>query len=342
MAKKIAINGFGRIGRCVLRALMDRGDLDMNVVAINDLTDAKTLAHLLKYDSVHRHWNKNVEVGEGTLIVGDAPIKVFAEKDPSKLPWKDLGIDVVLECTGKFTDAKGCALHLQAGAKRVLLSAPTKGEQESEILTVVYGINHTSYDPSRHRIVSNGSCTTNCLAPIAKVVHDNFRIRHGQMTTVHSYTNDQNILDLPHKDLRRARAAALSIIPTSTGAAKAIGLVLPELKGKLDGYAIRVPTPDVSIVVLNAQVEKKTTKEEVNAALRKAASEGPLKNVLFVSDEPLVSSDYIGHAGSSIVDAALTQVIDGDFVSVSAWYDNEWGFSNRMLDVMAYMASREQ
>ena len=340
MSKKIAINGFGRIGRCVLRALKDRADLGLDVVAINDLTDAKTLAHLLRHDSVHGSWDKEVKVGENSLRVAGDDIKVFAEKDPTKLPWKDLGVDVVLECTGKFTDFAGCEHHLKAGAKRVLLSAPTKGEHDTDILTVVYGINHTLYDPSRHKVLSNASCTTNCLAPIAKIVNDTFKIRHGQMTTVHSYTNDQAILDVPHKDLRRARAAAMSMIPTSTGAAKAIGLVIPELKGKLDGYAIRVPTPDVSLVILAVEVEKKTTKDEVNAALR-AATEGALKNVFFVSDEPLVSADYIGNAASSTADLLLTQVVDGTFVQVSSWYDNEWGFSNRMLDTMAYMASRE-
>lgn len=342
MAKKIAINGFGRIGRCVLRALKERTDLDLDVVAINDLTDAKTLAHLLRYDSVHGAWDKDVKVGEGTITAAGDEIRVFAEKDPAKLPWKDLGIDVVLECTGKFTDAEGCGLHLKAGAKRVLLSAPTKKENETGILTVVYGINHTTYDPSQHKILSNASCTTNCLAPLAKIVNDTFGIKHGQMTTVHSYTNDQNILDLPHKDLRRARAAALSMIPTSTGAAKAIGLVIPELKGKLDGYAIRVPTPDVSIVQLTVEVEKKTTKDEVNAALKRAASEGPLKGIFFTSEEPLVSTDYIGNAASSTADLALTQVIDGSLVSVASWYDNEWGFSMRMLDVMAYMVRAEK
>ncbi len=341
MSKKIAINGFGRIGRCVLRALKDRNDLPLDVVAINDLTDAKTLAHLLKNDSIHGRWDKDVKVGEGTLKVAGDDIKVFAEKDPTKLPWKDLGVDVVLECTGKFTDYSGCEKHLQAGAKRVLLSAPTKGENDTDILTVVYGINHTAYDPAKHKVLSNASCTTNCLAPIAKVVNDSFGIRHGQMTTIHSYTNDQNILDLPHKDLRRARAACLSMIPTSTGAAKAIGLVVPELKGKLDGFAIRVPTPDVSMVILNCEVEKKTSKDEVIAALKKAANEGPMKGVFFTSDEPLVSTDYIGNAASSTADLLLTQVIDGTFVSVSAWYDNEWGFSVRMLDTMAYMVSRE-
>jgi len=340
MRRKIAINGFGRIGRCVLRALKERNDLDLDVVAINDLTDAATLAHLLKNDSVHGRWSHSVAASDGAIEAAGDRIQVFAEKDPTKLPWKSLGVDVVLECTGKFTDYAGCESHLKAGARRVLLSAPTKSDGDSGILTVVYGINHTQYDPAKHRVLSNASCTTNCLAPLAKVVHDSFGIRHGQMTTVHSYTNDQSILDLPHKDLRRARAAAMSMIPTSTGAAKAIGLVIPELKGRLDGYAIRVPTPNVSLVVLNAQLERKTTKDEVNAAFATAAA-GALKNVLHVSNEPLVSTDYVGNPASSTVDAALTQVIDGDFVSVSSWYDNEWGFSNRMLDTMAYVVSRE-
>jgi glyceraldehyde 3-phosphate dehydrogenase len=340
MARKIAINGFGRIGRCVLRALKQQGTHDLDVVAINDLTDAKTLAHLLRHDSVHGRFDADVKVTEKGLNVAGDEIAVFAEKDPSKLPWKALGVDVVLECTGRFTDAAGCGKHLEAGARRVLLSAPTKGEEDKEILTVVYGVNHTSYDPSKHRIVSNASCTTNCLAPMAKVLHEGFGIVKGQMTTVHSYTNDQVILDAPHKDLRRGRAAATSMIPTSTGAARAVGLVLPELKGRLDGFAIRVPTSDVSMVILSAQVGRRTSKEEVNNALR-AAANGPLKGVLAVSDEPLVSCDYIGNPASSTVDLALTQVIDGDFVSVSSWYDNEWGFSVRMLDVMKYLASVE-
>ncbi|MBL8604581.1 MAG: type I glyceraldehyde-3-phosphate dehydrogenase [Myxococcales bacterium] len=340
MARKIAINGFGRIGRCVLRALVERGERDIEVVAINDLTDAKTLAHLLKYDSVHRTFKADVSVVDGGLSVNGRHIKVTAEKDPSKLPWRELGIDVVLECTGKFTDSAGCGLHLQAGAKRVLLSAPTKKEGDSEILTVVYGVNHHEYDPARHTILSNASCTTNCLAPMAKVIHETFGIVKGQMTTVHSYTNDQAILDLPHKDLRRARAASISMIPTTTGAARAVGLVLPALKGRLDGFAVRVPTPDVSMVVLVTQVAKKTSKEEVNAALV-AASEGALKGVLEVSTEPLVSNDYIGNPASSTIDAGLTQVIDGDFVSVSSWYDNEWGFSVRMVDMMKHIASKE-
>jgi len=340
MARKIAINGFGRIGRCVLRALKQQGAHDLDVVAINDLTDAKTLAHLLRHDSVHGRFDAEAKVTEKGLDIAGDEIAVFAEKDPAKLPWKALGVDVVLECTGRFTDAAGCGKHLEAGARRVLLSAPTKGEEDKEILTVVYGVNHTSYDPSRHRIVSNASCTTNCLAPMAKVLHEGFGIVKGQMTTVHSYTNDQVILDAPHKDLRRARAAATSMIPTSTGAARAVGLVLPELKGRLDGFAIRVPTADVSMVILSAQVGRRTSKEEVNNALR-AAAKGPLKGVLAVSDEPLVSCDYIGNPASSTVDLALTQVIDGDFVSVSSWYDNEWGFSVRMLDVMHHLGSVE-
>ncbi|MFO0647836.1 MAG: type I glyceraldehyde-3-phosphate dehydrogenase [Polyangiales bacterium] len=340
MARKIAINGFGRIGRCVLRALVKSGSKDLDIVAINDLTDAKTLAHLLKHDSVHGRFDADVKLIEGGISVNGDDIRIFAEKDPTKLPWKDLEVDVVLECTGKFTDAAGCGKHLEAGAKRVLLSAPTKGENDTDILTLVYGVNHNDYDPAKHRIVSNASCTTNCLAPMAKVIHESFGIVKGSMTTVHSYTNDQVILDLPHKDLRRARSAAMSMIPTSTGAARAVGLVLPMLKGKLDGFSIRVPTPDVSMVVLNAQLARATTKDELNAALR-AAAEGPMKGVLAATTEPLVSCDYIGSAASCTVDLPLTQVTGGDFATVSAWYDNEWGFSVRMLDVMKHMASRE-
>ncbi len=296
MARKIAINGFGRIGRCVLRALVKSGSKDLDIVAINDLTDAKTLAHLLKHDSVHGRFDADVKLIEGGLSVNGDEIRIFAEKDPTKLPWKDLGVDVVLECTGKFTDAAGCGKHLEAGAKRVLLSAPTKGENDTDILTVVYGVNHDDYDPAKHRIVSNASCTTNCLAPMAKVIHESFGIVKGSMTTVHSYTNDQVILDLPHKDLRRARAAAMSMIPTSTGAARAVGLVLPALKGKLDGFAVRVPTADVSMVVLNVQLARATTKDELNAAIR-AAAEGPMKGVLVATTAPLVSCDYIGQRG---------------------------------------------
>ena len=340
MARKVAINGFGRIGRCVLRALVNSGDQDLQVVAINDLTDAKTLAHLLRYDSIHGKFRAEVSLSEKGLVVNGREITITAEKDPSKLPWGTLGIDVVLECTGRFTNAEGCGMHLAAGAKRVLLSAPTKDENDTEILTVVYGVNHHDYDPAKHTIVSNASCTTNCLAPMAKVVHEAFGIVRGSMTTVHSYTNDQSILDLPHKDLRRARAAAMSMIPTSTGAARAVGLVLPALKGRLDGFAIRVPTPDVSLVVLNAQVAKKTSKDELTAAFT-AAANGPLKGVLAASKDPLVSVDYIGNPASSTIDLPLTQVVDGEFITVSSWYDNEWGFSVRMIDVMKHMASKE-
>ncbi|MDP3274283.1 MAG: type I glyceraldehyde-3-phosphate dehydrogenase [Deltaproteobacteria bacterium] len=340
MSKKIAINGFGRIGRCVLRALKERPELDLDVVAINDLTDAKTLAHLLRYDSVHGRFDKSVEVVEGGMLVDGDHIAVSAEKDPAKLPWAALGVELVLECTGRFTNQADCAKHLTAGAKRVLLSAPTKNAEDDEILTVVYGINQHQYDPAKYTVVSNASCTTNCLAPVVKVLNDTFGIVHGQMTTVHAYTNDQSILDLPHKDLRRARAAGLSMIPTSTGAAKAIGLVIPELKGRLDGFSIRVPTPDVSMVVLNVRVNKKTSREEVNKVFAEAAN-GALKGVLDVSHEPLVSMDYVHNPFSAVVDAALTQVLDGDFVTVSAWYDNEWGFSCRMLDTMAHILKHE-
>ncbi|MEZ4392918.1 MAG: type I glyceraldehyde-3-phosphate dehydrogenase [Polyangiales bacterium] len=340
MARKVAINGFGRIGRCVLRALVNSGDQDLQVVAINDLTDSKTLAHLLRHDSIHGRFNAEVGVTERGISINGREIAISAERDPVKLPWGALGVDVVLECTGRFTNAEDCGKHLQAGAKRVLLSAPAKDSGGEPILTVVYGVNHDDYDPAKHRIVSNASCTTNCLAPMAKVIHEGFGIVRGSMTTVHSYTNDQSILDLPHKDLRRARAAAMSMIPTSTGAAKAVGLVLPALKGRLDGFAIRVPTPDVSIVVLNAQLAKKTTKEELNAAFTAAAA-GPLKGVLVATTEPLVSTDYIGNPASSTIDLPLTQVVDGEFITVSSWYDNEWGFSVRMLDVMKHMASKE-
>jgi glyceraldehyde 3-phosphate dehydrogenase len=334
MGIRVGINGFGRIGRAVLRAVLARGADDVEVVAINDLTDAKTLAHLLRYDSVHRTLPAPVRAKDGGLEIGARTIQVLAEKDPAKLPWGKLGASVVLECTGRFTDREACAKHLEGGAKKVVVSAPAKGED----LTIVYGVNHGAYDPAKHHIVSNASCTTNCLAPIALVVHDSFGIEKGQMTTVHSYTNDQVILDLPHKDLRRARAAALSMIPTTTGAARAVSLVLPALKGKLDGFSIRVPTPDVSVVVLVAKVGKKTTKDEVNATMRAAAT-GPLQGILGISDEPLVSSDYIGDPRSSIVDAALTNVVDGDLVNVTSWYDNEWGFSNRLLDVLRHVAS---
>ncbi|MCC6807907.1 MAG: type I glyceraldehyde-3-phosphate dehydrogenase [Deltaproteobacteria bacterium] len=347
MALRIAINGFGRIGRCVTRLLYTGADSpvakgEIELVAINDLTDAKTLAHLLQFDSVHRTFAHAVSAEEGGMVIGDKRVKQFAEKDPAKLPWKDLGVDVVLECTGIFrgrgTAEKPSAIkHIDAGAKRVIISAP--GESDIDA-TFVVGVNTQSYDPSKHVIVSNASCTTNCLAPIAKVLHDLATIQKGHMVTVHSYTNDQNLLDLPHKDLRRARAAAQSMIPSSTGAAKAIGLVLPELKGKLDGTAIRVPTPDVSLTCLTAVVGKQVTRDEVNNAL-KAAANGPMKGILGVEERPLVSSDFIGDKRSSIVDAEQTQVVGGDLVEIQSWYDNEWGFSARMIDLVKVLASKK-
>lgn len=333
MATKIAINGFGRIGRCIVRAMLERKESDLELVAINDLTDPKTLAHLLRHDSVHRRAPFEVSVVEGGLSINGKTIRVTAEKDPSKLPWKELGVPLVLECTGHFRDQAGCQKHIAAGAKKVIISAP--GEKDVDA-TFCIGINANEYDPSKHHIVSNASCTTNCLAPLAKVIHESFGIVKGQMMTVHSYTNDQQVLDLPHKDLRRARAAALSMIPTSTGAAKAIGLVLPALKGKLDGYSIRVPTPDVSIVNLNAVVEKECDKDAVNAALE-AAAKGPLKGVMAYTKEELVSNDYIGDVHSSTIDSKLTQVIGGNLVSAYAWYDNEMGFSHRMVDLAKLM-----
>ncbi len=336
MGTKIAINGFGRIGRCVARVLFDSAEKDIELVAINDLTDAPTLAHLLQFDSVHRTFKQDVKAEGSNIFIGDKQIPIFAERDPAKLPWKDLGVDVVLECTGIFRSKPKASLHIQAGAKRVIISAPGEADIDA---TFCVGINSDGYDPAKHTVVSNASCTTNCLSPMAKVIHDTFGIEKGHMVTVHSYTNDQNILDLPHKDLRRARAAAVSMIPSTTGAAKAIGLVLPELKGKLDGTAIRVPTTDVSITCLTAQVKKGTTRDEVNAAL-KAAAEGPLKGILGFEPRPLVSSDFIGDPRSSIVDAAQTQVIGGDLVEVQAWYDNEWGFSNRMVDLTRLIAKK--
>ncbi|MGH7672479.1 MAG: type I glyceraldehyde-3-phosphate dehydrogenase [Gemmatimonadales bacterium] len=335
MPVRVGINGFGRIGRNVLRAatLAQQGDLEF--VAVNDITDTKTLAHLLTYDSVHKRFPGTVETKGDALVVNGREIKVSAIKEPEKLPWKDLGVELVLESTGRFTDREAAAKHLTAGAKKVVISAPAKGED----ITIVLGVNHEKYDPATHHVISNASCTTNCLVPVVKVVIDNWGFRHGFMTTVHSYTNDQQILDLPHKDLRRARAAALSIIPTTTGAAKATGLVLPEVKGKIDGISLRVPTPDVSIVDLTAEVEKRTTVEEVNAAFRHAAR-GTLKGILEVSDEPLVSVDYIGSLYSSVVDAMSTNVIDGTLVHVSSWYDNEMGYSARCVDLLAYIGRR--
>lgn len=333
MAIKVAINGFGRIGRNVFRAAL--GDPDIEFVAVNDLTDAKTLAHLLKYDSVHGILDAEVQVEEGALVVDGKRIQVLSERDPANLPWGELGVEYVIESTGLFTDANKAKAHLDAGAKKVIISAPGKNED----LTVVMGVNHEMYDPEKHHIISNASCTTNCLAPVAKVIDDKFGIVRGLMTTVHSYTNDQRILDLPHKDLRRARAAALNIIPTTTGAAVAVGLVLPQLKGKLDGFAMRVPTPNVSIVDLTAELKTAADAVAINEAL-KAAAEDELKGILGYTDEPLVSGDFIGDARSSIVDGSLTKVIDGNFVKVVAWYDNEWGYSNRCVDLVKYMASR--
>ena len=336
MAIRIGINGFGRIGRNTVRAAKKLGLKQLDFVAVNDLTDTKTLAHLLKYDSVHGRFPGEVKAEKDALVVDGDSVRVLSEKDPAKLPWKDLGVDVVLESTGRFTDREQAALHLAAGAKKVIISAPAKKED----ITLVYGVNHQSYDAAKHHIISNASCTTNCLVPVVKVILDRFGFVSGFMTTVHSYTNDQPILDLPHKDLRRARAAAVSIIPTTTGAAKATSLVIPEVKGKIDGVALRVPTPDVSVVALTCVVEKATTTEEVNAAFRKAASAGPLKGLLVVSDEPLVSVDYIGSLQSSTVDALSTNVVNGTLVSVTSWYDNEMGYSARCVDLLRYVGER--
>lgn len=333
MATKVGINGFGRIGRNVFRAALNNPAID--IVAVNDLTDAKTLAHLLKYDSVHGILNADVKAGESSVIVNGKEIKVLAEREPAKLPWKDLGVQVVVESTGRFTAKEKAAAHLEAGAKKVIISAPAKNED----ITIVMGVNEDKYDPASHHVISNASCTTNCLAPFAKVLHTKFGIKRGLMTTVHSYTNDQQILDLPHKDLRRARAAGMSIIPTTTGAAKAVALVLPELKGKLNGFAMRVPTPNVSVVDLVAELEKSVTVDEINAAL-KAAAEGELKGILGYCDEPLVSKDFNGDARSSIVDALSTMIIEGNLVKVVSWYDNEWGYSNRVVDLITYISNK--
>ncbi|WP_456397499.1 type I glyceraldehyde-3-phosphate dehydrogenase [Desulfurobacterium sp.] len=332
MAIRVAINGYGRIGRCFHRAILD--DDGIEIVAINDLTDAATLAHLLKYDSVHGKFPGSVEVKGDKLVINGREITVYAEKDPVRLPWKELEVDVVLEATGKFRDREGALKHLEAGAKRVLISAPAKDPDA----TFVVGVNHEEYDPDKHFIVSNASCTTNCLAPVAKVLLENFGIEKGFLTTVHSYTADQRLLDAPHKDLRRARAAAVSMVPTTTGAAKAVGLVIPELKGKFNGISIRVPTPDVSLIDFVCTLEKKVTVEEVNAAL-KAAAEGELKGILGYTEEELVSVDYIGDRRSSIVDAKSTDVIGGNMVKIISWYDNEFGYSNRLGDLIKYMAS---
>ncbi|MEK0431463.1 MAG: hypothetical protein RL139_1267 [Gemmatimonadota bacterium] len=328
MAIRVGINGFGRIGRQVLRAAKERGAA-LDIVAINDLTDTKTLAHLFKYDSVHGTYGGTVSHDADAVIIDGQRIAVLKEKDPAALPWKSLGVDVVLEATGRFTKAEDARKHLAAGARKVIISAPATGED----ITVVLGVNDDKLDLTKHDIISNASCTTNCLAPMVKVLRDAFGFRHGAMVTIHSYTNDQNILDLPHKDLRRARAAALSMIPTTTGAAKATALVIPEVKGKIDGIAIRVPTPDVSLTELTVEVERSTTTAEVNAAFR-AAAEGGLKGILQYTEEELVSIDYVGNPHSTIVDGKSTNVIDGTLVKVSGWYDNEWGYSSRCVDLL--------
>ena len=330
MAVKIVINGFGRIGRNFLRAAIDKKDID--IVLTNDLTDPKTLAHLLKYDSVHGIFNRDVTVQDDNILVGDRKIKVMSERDVAKLPWKELGIDIVIESTGIFTSRDKAELHLKAGAKKVIISAPAKNPDT----TIVLGVNEKTYDPSKHHIISNASCTTNCLAPVAKVLDEKFKIKHGLMLTTHAYTNDQRILDFPHKDLRRARAAGISMIPTTTGAASATGLVLPQLKGKLDGLAVRVPTPNVSMVDFVAEVEKQVSKEEVNAVL-KNASQNELKGILDFSELPLVSIDYLDNPHSSIVDGLSTTVIDNNMVKILSWYDNEWGYSCRLVDLVDYI-----
>ena len=333
MSIKVGINGFGRIGRNIFRAAMAHKDID--IVAVNDLTDAATLAHLLKYDSILGNLKADISASGDKITVNKDSFQVLSVKDPAQLPWKSLGVDVVFESTGIFTNRDGAAKHIAAGAKKVVITAPAKGPD----LTLVLGVNDDKYDPAKHHIISNASCTTNCLAPVAKVLHETFGINKGWMTTVHSYTNDQQLLDLPHKDLRRARAAALSIIPTTTGAATAVGEVLPELKGRLDGIAMRVPTPNVSVVDLAVIVDKKTSKEEVNAAF-KAAADGPLKGILACSYDELVSIDFKGNAHSSIVDMPYTKVMEGDFLKVLSWYDNEWGYSNRCVDLLRKLVKK--
>jgi glyceraldehyde 3-phosphate dehydrogenase len=333
MATRIGINGFGRIGRNIMRAMMAQDGFD--VVAVNDLTDAATLAHLLKYDSILGNLSADIRAGSDSITVDGDEFKVLAQKDPAALPWKDLGVDLVFESTGRFTKRDDAAKHIAAGAKRVVITAPAKGPD----VMVVMGVNHETYDPAKHQIISNASCTTNCLAPVAKVLHEQFGLQKGWMTTIHSYTNDQQLLDLPHKDLRRARAAALSIIPTTTGAASAVGQVLPELQGRLDGIAMRVPTPNVSLVDLAAVLDKTVTTEEVNAAFE-AAANGAYRGIIEYVTEPLVSIDFRGNPHSAMFDSPYTKVMDGDFVKVIAWYDNEWGYSKRCVDLAAYMASR--
>lgn len=333
MAIKVGINGFGRIGRNVFRAAL--GDNEIDIVAANDITDANTLAHLLKYDSVLGNLAEDVRADGDTIVAGGESFKVLKERDPAKLPWKDLGVDIVIESTGLFTKREDASKHLEAGAKKVIISAPAKGED----FTVVMGVNHDKYDPANHHLISNASCTTNCLAPLAKVLHEEFGLAKGIMTTIHSYTNDQKLLDLPHKDLRRARAAALSMIPTTTGAALAVARVLPELEGRLDGISVRVPTPNVSLTDLTADLEKDASADDVNAAFQKAAN-GDLKGILAYSEEPLVSADFKGNSHSSIVDAPFTKVVGGNTVKVLSWYDNEWGFSCRVKDLIRFIADR--
>ncbi len=339
MPTKIAINGFGRIGRCIVRAMAERQVKDLELVAVNDLTDARTLAHLYNYDSVHGRAPHPAKAHEGALAFGSfgSHTKIIAEKDPAKLPWKELGVDIVLECTGLFTDREKASAHLTAGAKKVIISAPAKGQDA----TIVLGVNTGDYDPAKHTVISCGSCTTNCLAPIAKVLLESFGLKHGLMTTIHSYTNDQAVLDIPHRkgDLRRARAAALNMIPSSTGAAKALAEVIPQLKGKFDGQSIRVPTADASLVDLTFETEKPVTKDAIHAAM-KAAAAGPMKGILAYVDEPLVSGDFIGDPHSSSFDATMTQVMGDKFAKVFSWYDNEWGFSNRMVELSQLVASK--
>ena len=335
MAIRAAINGFGRIGRNVLRSAKQLGQTEIDFVAVNDLTDSATLAHLLKYDSVHGRYPGSVEVSDKGLVVDGDEIQVLSERDPAALPWADMDVDIVIESTGHFADHAGASKHIEAGAKKVIISAPGKNED----VTIVLGVNQDAYDPANHHIISNASCTTNCLAPVVKVLTNSFGFRHGLMTTIHAYTNDQRILDLPHSDLRRARAAAVSMIPTTTGAAKATGLVLPEVAGRIDGMAIRVPTADVSIVDLVAEIDKDVTEEEVNAAFQ-AAADGPMKGILGVSHEPLVSVDYTSDPHSSTVDALSTAVMDGRMVKVLSWYDNEWGYSSRVVDLVAFVGAQ--
>jgi glyceraldehyde 3-phosphate dehydrogenase len=339
MAIKVGINGFGRIGRQSFKALLEEYPDDVEVVAVNDLTDTKTLAYLLQYDSNYGFFDADVEATENSIKIDDFELKVLAEKDPAKLPWKSLGVDLVIESTGRFTDADQAKAHITGGAKKVIISAPAKGED----LTVVMGVNHEQYDPAVHHIISNASCTTNCLAPVAKVILEKFGIKRGMMTTIHSYTNDQVILDQPHKDLRRARAAAVNMIPTTTGAAKAVALVLPQLKGKFDGFSVRVPTSTVSLVDFVVEIEKNASVKDINAVLKEASEtpveEGGLEDILGYSEEPLVSSDYKGDPRSSIVDALSTAVLGDNFVKIVSWYDNEWGYSCRVADLTAFIAS---